>query len=147
MQQNLGDIQNGILTMMKLIDKFPFNFKYLDYDCLIIYNDGFHNGYVALTEKDVFYEMNYDDIDIDVHGGLTFSSFGNDMDYFQYNDEGKKLYWIGFDCDHYGDVIMNGSWLWKCNKSPEYIVGEIFEMVHQIIKKNDYENAKNKKIN
>ena len=126
------ELQDGILVMMKLMNNFPFKFKYLDYDCMIIYNDGFYNGYVALTEDDKWYGKEYDDIDINVHGGLTFSSFGNDhLD--RCNENGQNLYWIGFDCMHYGDYDEVFSLHSKCNKSPEYIVNEIFEMVHQII--------------
>ena len=49
-------------------------------------------GYVYLPPEHPFYKKNYEEIDVSVHGGLTFST----------------EYWgwwkIGFDCAHYGDL-------------------------------------------
>ena len=150
--QNLKELQDGILVMMKLINIFPFNFKYLNYDCMIIYEGFYHNGYVGFTKNHPFYGLNYNDIDIDVHGGLTFSQFGGEY-HPEFNDNNEKLYWIGFDCQHHDDLEKtNGSiYSWKCNKTPEYIANEIFRMVHQLIekenvKRNSIKNGKNRKI-
>jgi hypothetical protein len=46
------------------------------------------NGYVRLPEGHPFEVLDYDDIDVSVHGGLTFSEDG----------------WIGFDTAHAGDI-------------------------------------------
>lgn len=59
---------------------------------------GWGNGYVRIPEGHEYYGKNYDDIPVNVHGGLTFSDniFG----------DGKKFsdgYWVGFDTAHYGD--------------------------------------------
>lgn len=49
----------------------------------------------ALVEKDhPFYEKDYEDIDIDIHGGLT--SAGRD---------GAGDFWIIFDCGHVRDFV------------------------------------------
>lgn len=45
------------------------------------------NGYVKIPEDHPWHGKDYDDIDVEVHGGLTFASYG----------------WIGFDCLHCGD--------------------------------------------
>lgn len=62
-------------------------------------------GYVGIDKTNDLFEVNYHDDKIeekiDVHGGVTFSDFGN-----QYLD--KKLWWLGFDCAHYGD-----EWEWN----------------------------------
>lgn len=49
-------------------------------------------GYVILPETHLCYKMSYDDIPVEVHGGLTYST------------ELKDGSWmIGFDCIHAGD--------------------------------------------
>lgn len=70
---------------------------YHNYDYIIkFFEDGHRCGYVKIPDNHIFYQKNYDDIDIDCHGGLTFSelSDGNDL---------EKGYWIGFDCAHFDD--------------------------------------------
>lgn len=47
------------------------------------------NGYVKIPEGHHWYGLDYDDINVDVHGGLTFSNAAG---------------WIGFDCLHSGDI-------------------------------------------
>lgn len=49
-------------------------------------------GYVHLTQDNDYYGVEYDNIPVSCHGGLTYSS--------EHNDE-----WvIGFDCAHFGDL-------------------------------------------
>lgn len=50
-------------------------------------------GYVIIPIGHELYSKDYQDINIDVHGGLTFG---------EYNE---KEHWIGFDCAHLGDLI------------------------------------------
>ena len=86
---------------------------YNDHEYLIVLNTNGHRcGYVALKPEhpyskltanleNTFKTYDYDSLDIDVHGGLTFMSPSHDL---------KNLLptpcndmWIGFDCGHYGD--------------------------------------------
>ena len=61
---------------------------------------GWGNGYVRIPDGHPYYEKTYDDIPVDVHGGLTFSDhIFEDGKYF------SDGYWIGFDTAHYGDDI------------------------------------------
>lgn len=50
------------------------------------------NGYVALPPEHPCYGKDFGDIDVEVHGGLTFASEG----------DGEKwergYWWVGFDC-------------------------------------------------
>jgi len=51
------------------------------------------NGYVYLPKRHKLWKQDYNSIDVDVHGGLTYS-----------NRHGA--YWvIGFDCNHAGDLM------------------------------------------
>lgn len=56
-------------------------------------------GYVAVPADHPAYNKGYDDVAADVHGGLTYAG-GND----KYPVEDPGLWWLGFDCAHYGDV-------------------------------------------
>lgn len=90
-------------------------FVHAELPCLILralpHQTGGHlNGYVGVPLKhpgagskmerivgrDI--DTKYDDIDVDVHGGLTFSGVGEGGDL-----RPQGFYWFGFDCAHAGD--------------------------------------------
>lgn len=51
-------------------------------------------GYVALTPRHPWFNQDYAEIPVDIHGGLTYGE-----------SEPDGYYWIGFDCAHWGDYI------------------------------------------
>lgn len=83
---------------------------------------GYANGYVAIPKEHPLYGISYDDVDIDVHGGLTFaekSEVVNDLfdknktEYLE--SELPNGYWVlgigywvfGFDTMHFMDNLDN----------------------------------------
>ena len=52
------------------------------------------NGYVAIPKDHPDWGKDYDEIGVNVHGGLTYGQQGRDSD----------LYWYGFDTAHSGDA-------------------------------------------
>jgi len=58
---------------------------------------GWGNGYVRIVEGHPFYDKGYENIPVNVHGGLTFSEHIMD------NEKWSDGYWVGFDTAHYGD--------------------------------------------
>jgi hypothetical protein len=60
---------------------------------------GWGNGYVGLSKWHPWYKIQYDDIPVDVHGGLTFGEF----------DDETGLWIIGFDTAHHKDNMTNCS--------------------------------------
>ncbi len=70
---------------------------YEGYTCLIKRSKymGHLCGYIGLPPTHKLYKKHYDDIDVMVHGGLTFADF--------WEDERDNLWYVGFDCAHYGD--------------------------------------------
>lgn len=58
------------------------------------------NGYVAVPKSHQAWGADYDNLDIDVHGGITFGQQGNAT---LWND--PDLYWFGFDTAHAGDWV------------------------------------------
>lgn len=70
-------------------------FEYKGHDCICVFTClGFRNGYVSVDMP-----VDYDDLDIECHGGLTFS--GELPSYYK----PSKKYYIGFDCGHCGDGV------------------------------------------
>lgn len=59
-------------------------------------------GYISIPNDNSCYEKHYDDIEIEVHGGLTYAELEND---------GK--YWVGFDCAHSMDYVPSTEYLYK----------------------------------
>ena len=49
------------------------------------------NGYVGVPLSHVCYEMGYDEVNVAIHGGLT------------YDEKADGLKWFGFDTNHAGD--------------------------------------------
>lgn len=82
------------------------------------------NGYVRLPEGHPWIGQDYRELEVDVHGGLTFAG--------EHFDEG---WWIGFDCAHAGDLIpafhynMKGSVF----RDAAYVSAECERLAAQIV--------------
>ncbi len=95
-----------------------------------IINYGLHPcAYVALPNSHKYYNKEYNDIDVDCHGGLTFGRFTT------FEPDKDEKFWIGWDYAHYGDY--SGTDLMF---SPDFCVGgkkwtteEILEEVKNVI--------------
>jgi hypothetical protein len=114
-------------------------FKYKNFECAIVRTckpdgpdhifGGHLCGYVCLPDTHVYFKKNYSDIDIDVHGGLTFSEMA-----------GVGKYWIGFDCSHSGDYTPSTEKLKKESNfidlfpiPKEYLKYSIFNLTYKNI--------------
>jgi hypothetical protein len=63
---------------------------------VVVHNGGgFRCGYVRVDSGHPWHGKGYDDVDVTIHGGLTFSKA--DEPYGNGRDEG---WWFGFDCAH-----------------------------------------------
>ncbi len=74
--------------------------------CLIVRNRlGALCGYVAVEPGHPAFEMKYDDVLVDVHGGLTYSDHCHGR-ICHVPEPGKPdhVWWLGFDCSHSGDL-------------------------------------------
>lgn len=73
-------------------------------------NFGWGNGYVVLPPIHSLYKKGYDDINVNVHGGLTFSDFAKSFTENGYPlPEGisEEDWVVGFDTAHGGDNLGN----------------------------------------
>jgi len=67
-------------------------------------------GYVGVTEGHPFFGKGYNDVDVNVHGGLTFARACNPKEteaegicHLPGEGEPDHVWWFGFDCAHSGD--------------------------------------------
>ena len=85
--------------MNKLEPIIEKQFVYMDFPCVIIFQPMLHRcGYVGIPENHELYGKNYEDINVECHGGLTYGRN------YLYGHEETDLWWIGFDCAHYLDA-------------------------------------------
>lgn len=109
---------------------------------------GWGQGYVLVPKDHPFYEKHYDDIDVYVHGGLTFSDKLDANNFLRWVD-GQEIdgditrdnfqnfdgYWIiGFDTNHFGDNLM------MCSKN--YVLREAESLLDQCVNKKNIELRK-----
>lgn len=79
-------------------------------DCLIHRGpSGALCGYVGVPESHPLFGKDYDDADVSVHGGLTFSDRchgdenGRGICHPTNKAANETVWWLGFDCAHAGD--------------------------------------------
>lgn len=79
--------------------------------CLIKRNGmGALCGYVGVTEGHPWFGQDYDDVDAEVHGCLTYADFcqegddGHTICHIVDPGEPDRVWWLGFDCAHHGDL-------------------------------------------
>lgn len=65
---------------------------------------GWGCGYVGVDKDHPWYGQDYESIDADVHGGLTFGSKFSNVAFEVISGEYKEdLWFVGFDTAHFGD--------------------------------------------
>jgi hypothetical protein len=85
------------------------------------------NGYVGVPESHSLYGKDYNDIDINCHGGLTYSNFG----------DGKFLpigyYWFGWDYAHSSDKTFSNFdfEIYGHGYAPDEVEKEVREVLDQ----------------
>lgn len=76
--------------------------------CLIVRNHalGFLCGYVGVDRHHPAYGQQYDKVEADCHGGLTYSGeCGGHICHKAEEGEDDNIWWLGFDCGHGWDKI------------------------------------------
>ena len=66
---------------------------------VVVQAHGSRCGYVGVPKGHAAAGKSYDELDIDVHGGLTYD--GSNESYPAPSD---GLWWFGYDCAHWGDA-------------------------------------------
>jgi len=91
-KENIETNSNNEMKIQTLL--IPIDFSH-------IIPHGYANGYIGLPKEHPWFNKHYDNIDVDIHGGLTYS-----------NDHPPKgepdgLWWTGFDTAHCYDNQVN----------------------------------------
>jgi hypothetical protein len=76
--------------------------------CLIVRNHmGALCGYVGVPPGHPDHGKDYDDVDVEVHGGLTYAAPCSEGVICHVPQEGEPddVWWLGFDCAHYLDIV------------------------------------------
>ena len=65
-------------------------------------------GYVGVSDGHPAFGKDYNDVDVSVHGGLTFADHcrgepGKGICHLPEAGEPDHIWWLGFDCHHYRD--------------------------------------------
>jgi len=84
-------------------------------------NHGWGNGYVRVPDGHEFNGMEYMDIPVDVHGGLTFGRDIEEGDYLDFS----KGFWVGFDTAHHSDTLQR----WPVDRVMEETI-DLFKQIY-----------------
>ena len=86
--------------------KVEREWKHLGLSCAVVQNREASNrcGYVRVPPGHPLFGKSYDDVDINVHGGLTFAEEEPCTEH-----EDGQGWWFGFDCAHAGDITLDPS--------------------------------------
>jgi hypothetical protein len=108
-------------------------------------------GYVGVPDGHPWHGKSYEDIGARVHGGLTFSDFcdedvsedGIGICHIPEPGEPARLWWVGFDCGHAGDMSpamdarirardrLFSSHGWETYRTLDYVRAECAELASQ----------------
>jgi hypothetical protein len=99
----------------------------IEIECLIKRNSSLALcGYVVITSDNELFGLDYDSIyskvNIDVHGGLTYS------------DRGEGGWVIGFDCAHAGDLCPAFQYFDGIYRTKEYVISECEKLAEDVSK-------------
>lgn len=110
-------------------------------------------GYVGIAPKHPHYEWDHDALDYIVHGGLTYSAKCGGLCDLPAG-EADALWWLGFDCAHFGDVIpsvlvfldsRHGSSRHGSYRTIEYVRDEVAQLAEQIAEAGNVGNEASKR--
>lgn len=83
-------------------------FEYRGFPCIIhrVPSHGALCGYAGLKPGHKYHGKDYDSIEVEVHGGLTYSDkCQGEICHKAKSGEPEDIWWIGFDCMHSGDYL------------------------------------------
>jgi len=105
-----------------------------DLDCMINRGpSGAWCGYVGVGPDHPWHGMQYDDVDVEVHGGLTYSQAceeGGEICHVPWPNREHDIWWFGWDAAHWNDYApaMEANLREATKRSPElaraFIEGE-----------------------
>lgn len=99
---------------------------------------GHLNGYVCVPPGHKFYEEHYRDVDVSVHGGLTYSGRTLSPEGCEIaikTPQGESAWWLGFDTAHWGDLIAHEDYCVVAGgtyRNFEYVKSAVFGLITKL---------------
>jgi hypothetical protein len=86
-------------------------------DCLLVRNNmGALCGYVGVPEGHPSHGQGYDDVAVEVHGGLTYADkCAGLICHDPKLGASDNVWWLGFDCAHWGDLVPSMEQFYSTN--------------------------------
>jgi len=141
---------------VKEADKIQMLQVETDFDCLIVRHphSGHLCGYVGVPETHPYFKKGYDEIGVEVHGGLTFANLcaphGKEEEsvcHVPLPGRSDQVWWLGFDCAHAGDKSpidkkygFDYSHVYQTYKTIDYVKEEIEKLALQLKKISQHGN-------
>lgn len=125
-------------------DKLQFTDEDTGLLCLIVRNlYGHLCGYVGVADGHPAFRRDYISVDVRVHGGLTYSDFcfeapdHTGVCHIPDAGEPERVWWLGFDCAHPGDLCPAIPERWNpysrdVYRDLAYVKSEIRELAGQL---------------
>jgi len=117
-------------------DKEQFTDEATGLPCLIKRNQsGALCGYVGVAEGHPWFGKGYDEVDADVHGGLTYADFCQEgpeeqtICHVPGPGEPDRVWWLGFDCAHGWDLSPAAAARERDIGLPHYISDQTYKHV------------------
>jgi len=130
-----------------------------DLDCMINRGpSGSWCGYVGVGPDHPWHGKHYDEVDVGVHGGLTYSAAceeGGEICHVPWPNREHDIWWFGFDCIHWGDIAPKmeadlrelrqrvpqvehaffegeDTFMRRTYKDMAYVIGEVLSLAQQL---------------
>jgi hypothetical protein len=124
-------------------DKVVWVDETTDLDCMVRRGpSGAWCGYVGVPEGHSLFGKSYHDVEMNVHGGLTFADTcdtdGPEESAICHIPEPRRpdvIWWFGFDCGHAFDlmpVYQPSHWVDRTYRDLEYVKSETLRLAKQI---------------
>lgn len=129
-------------------DKMQWQDEATGLPCLIVRGpSGALCGYVGIAEGHPYFQKEYESVDVEVHGGLTFASMCADTGdetrhicHLADPGEPEHVWWLGFDCAHSGDLCPSyakehgvfAPSAWEQYRTVAYVKGQVRNLARQL---------------
>lgn len=127
--ENSSTVDNKEMTKYNEPDRVDFVAH--GFPCILQRNPmGAWCGYVGIPKDHKFYGQD-EDLDLDVHGGITYAEECNDH---ICHDSTEKVWWLGFDCAHaYDHVPKLGFFNGQVYRTMAYAQNETERLAEQLV--------------
>lgn len=123
-------------------DKLHFIDEETNMDCLVVRGPvGALCGYVGVDSTHPAFQVDYNRVMVDVHGGLTYGSMcdeGGHICHVPQNGRPHDVFWLGFDCSHSSDLAPAYDHKYSTSgtyKELEYVIAEVRSLANQLAKR------------